>query len=327
MNARALLATSTAAAIFAAVVPAAAADGLPGEGVVAAPVSAPGGHVEFVARNAKRNTVLHERALATGRKLRQLRLRGTFTVPAVAYDGSPTGLSADGRTLVLIKPRTSWPRKRTSFAVVDASSMRLRRHFELRGDFSFDAISPDGRIAYLVQYLSPRDQTKYAVRAYDMDARRLFRAPVVDKSEPDEDMRGIPLVRVSDSQGRWAYTLYDGAEHPFVHALDTERRAAVCIDLDHFQNLSGAHLALSGTRLTVSNDGGTLAVIDTTTQRVISRRERTRAAAAVAKDTAGTPWLLVAAPTAALLLLAALGRRRLARYRSGVVEPGARSSE
>ena len=313
MKPRALLAMSIAVAVFAGLpVGAAAADGLPGEGVVAAPVSAPNGHVEFVTRNAKRDTVLHERALATGRKLRQLRLRGTFVVPAVAYDGSPTGLSADGRTLVLIKPRTSWPRKSTSFAVIDARSMRLRRHFELRGDFSFDAISPDGRLAYLVQYLSPSDQTKYAVRAYDMRARRLFRAPVVDKSEPDEDMSGIPLVRVSDSEGRWAYTLYSAAEHPFVHALDTERRTAICIDLDDFRRLGDANLELSGKRLTVSNDGGTLAVIDTSTQRVVSRRERTRAAAAVAKDTAGTPWLLLAGPTAALLLLAALGRRRLA---------------
>jgi hypothetical protein len=313
MKARALLAISTAVAIFAGLpVAAAAGDGLPGEGVVAAPVSAPGGHVEYVATNAKRHTVLNERALATGSSLRKLRLRGNFVVPAVAYDGSPTGLSADGHTLVLIKPRRSWPRKTTNFAVIDARSMRLRRHFELRGDFSFDAISPDGRTAYLVQYLSPRDQTKYAVRAYDMRARRLYRAPVVDKSEPDEDMSGIPLVRVSDAQGRWAYTLYDGAEHPFVHALDTKRRTAICIDLDEFQNLRGIHLGLSGKRLTVSNSGGTLAVIDTSTHRVISRREHKQAPAAVASDTAGTPWLLVAAPTAALLLLAAMARRRLA---------------
>jgi DNA-binding beta-propeller fold protein YncE len=191
--------------------------------------------------------------------------------------------------------------------------MRLRRHFELRGDFSFDAISPDGRTAYLIEYLSPNDQTKYAVRAYDMRARRLFRAPVVDKSQPGEDMSGVPLVRVSDSEGRWAYTLYSAAEHPFVHALDTERRTAVCIDLDNFRNLGGVNLDLSGKRLTVSNNGGTLAVIDTSTHSVISSRKRNGAPAAVARDTAGTPWLLVAAPTAALLLLlAAVGRRRRA---------------
>ena len=53
--------------------------------------------------------------------------------------------------------------------------------------------------------------TAYAVRAYDMRARRLFQEPVVDPSEPDEDMSGVPLSRVSDAEGRWAYTLYSGA--------------------------------------------------------------------------------------------------------------------
>lgn len=313
MNARALLATSTAAvAIFAALpLAAAAGDGLPGEGVAANPLSVPGGDVEYVATNAKHHTVLRKRALG-GRTLRQLRLRGTFTVPVVAYDGSPSGLSADGRTLVLIKPRTSWPRKRTTFAVIDAKSMQARRRFTLPGDFSFDAISPNGRIAYLIQYLSPRDVTKYAVRAYDMRRQRLFRATVVDKSEPDEDMSGIPLARVSDSQGRWAYTLYDGAKHPFVHALDTEHRTAVCIDLDDVRSLRGAGLELNGDRLTVSSDARDLAVIDTTSHSVLPQRESRRAAAASpAEDTAGTPWLLIAAPIAALLLLAAVGRRRL----------------
>ena len=254
--------------------------------------------------------MLRKRALG-GRNLSQLRLRGTFTVPAVAYDGSPSGLSADGRTLVLIKPRTSWPRERTTFAVIEAKGMQVRRRFTLPGDFSFDAISPNGRVAYLIQYLSPRDVTKYAVRAYDMRVQRLFRAPVVDKSEPDEDMSGIPLARVSDSQGRWAYTLYDGAEHPFVHALDTEHRTAVCIDLDDVRSLRGAGLQLNGDRLTVASDARNLAVIDTTTHSVLPQRDPKRAAAARPGDTAGTPWLLIAAPTAALLLLAAVGRRRL----------------
>jgi hypothetical protein len=201
--------------------------------------------------------------------------------------------------------------------VIDARHMRVRRHISLRGDFSFDAIAPNGRIAYLIQYVSPRDVTKYAVRAYDLPARRLFGATVVDKSEPDEDMSGIPLARVSDSQGRWAYTLYDGAEHPFVHALDTAHRTAVCIDLDDVRSLRGAGLELKGDRLTVATDARDLAVIETTTHSVLPQHKPKRAAAAPAEDTAGTPWLLVAAPIAAFLLLAAMGRRRLAATRGG----------
>jgi hypothetical protein len=302
MTARALLVLSAAIFAILAVVPmSAAADGLPGEGVVADPVSVPGGDVGYVTRTARHHTIVREQAVATGRTLRKLRVSGTFVVPAVAYDGSPSGLSADGRTLVLIKPRTSWPRKRTSFAVIDPKTMQLRRRYSLRGDFSFDAISPNGRTAYLVQYLSPRDVTAYAVRAYDMRARRLFRAPVVDKSEPDEDMSGVPLARVSDSQGRWAYTLYDAAEHPFVHALDTQSRTAVCIDLD----VPGTALALRGNRLDVVRRKRVVASIDTSTHKLLRERP-----AAVAEDDAGTSWLPIAVPTAALLLLAAVGRRR-----------------
>ena len=322
MTARALLLVPASFAIVAALPAPAAADGLPGTGVVPSPVSAPGGEVEYVAKRAKRDTVLREQRLDGGPVLRSLDLRGRYSVPAVAYDGSPSGLSADGRTLVLINPRKRWPRKYTMFAVVDARRMELRRHIRLRGDFSFDAISPDGRLAYLIEYLSPRDVTAYAVRAYDMRARRLFKEPVVDPSEPDEDMSGLPLSRVSDVEGRWAYTLYSGAKHPFVHALDTERRTAVCIDLDHVRSIGS--LNLRGDRLEVLSAGGSvIATIDTATHRMIAAPGKPAARAKTeAEASAGTPWLLIAAPTAALLLLAAISRRRRSagnRVRAGRV--------
>ena len=53
---------------------------------------------------------------------------------------------------------------RTTFAVVDTRRLAVRRHLALRGDFSFDAISPDGRTMYLIEY-SARDLNNYAVRA------------------------------------------------------------------------------------------------------------------------------------------------------------------
>jgi hypothetical protein len=255
--------------------------------------------------------VLRERTVARGRVLRTLRLKGNFAVPAVAYDGSPSGLSADGGTLVLISPRRHFPRASTTFAVIDAKRLRLRRHIRLGGDFSFDAISPDGRLVYLINYLSKRDFTKYAVRAYDMRARRLLRDPVVDPGEPDEDMSGLPLSRVSDEQGRWAYTLYGSAEHPFVHALDTERRTAVCIDLDIH---GGEALSMRGERLNVLGGEQVFASIDTSTHRVIPEPARRRPA--TAQPATDIPWLAIAGPTAALMLLAAVGRRRLAATRT-----------
>src|SRR5256885_5593045 len=55
----------------------------------------------------------------------------------------------------------------------------------------------------------------------------LFRS---DKSEAADPMRGVPVARVTGDHGRWAYTLYASGK-PFVHALDTVARRAVCVDL------------------------------------------------------------------------------------------------
>ena len=73
-----------------------------------------------------------------------MRLRGDFAVPLVAYDSTPSGLSADGRTLALIEPRRRFPRARTTFALIDAERLRLRERLTLDGDFSFDALSRTG---------------------------------------------------------------------------------------------------------------------------------------------------------------------------------------
>jgi hypothetical protein len=279
----------------------AAADGLPAVGIDARPLSAPGGRLEYTTDRAGRDTTLVESARYGG-PLRRRTVRGAFSVPAVAYDGSPGGLSADGRTLVLISPRKRYPRDQTTFAVVDARRLAVRRHIRLKGDFSFDAISPDGRTMYLVEY-SPRDPGKYAVRAYDLNAGRLLPQPVVDPSEPEEPMTGVPVTRAASTDGRWAYTLYQSAAHPFVHALDTERRTAVCIDLDDLNQVWNASLELRGTRLDVVRRGRVLAGIDTRTHRLVEREQ-------TAEGDAGTSWLPFAAPTAALLLLGAYGRRR-----------------
>lgn len=168
-----------------------------------------------------------------GRIIASRLLHGTFTIPAVAYDGSAAGLSADGRTLVLIQPRASFPRAQTPLMIVDAQRLRRLQLLRLHGDFSFDAISPRGSLVYLIEYVSPTDPTRYRVRAYDLAADRLLAQPVVDPREPGEQMGGSPLTRATSPNGRWAYTLYDGAgKTPFVHALDTSTRSARCIDLD-----------------------------------------------------------------------------------------------
>ena len=226
---------------------AAGADGLPvlgidvgGSGVVAPTASA-----RYVTIAAAANTVVARVATTSGKVLQSRVLNGTFTIPAVAYDGSASGLSHDGKTLVLIEPRLSFPRPRTKLLVLDARSLSATRLIDLKGDFSFDAISPLGSWVYLIQYLSPTDPTRYLVRAYDVRSGRFAAAPVVDPRAPGEKMRGNPLSRVMSADGRWAYTLYDGAgSTPFVHALDTSTRSARCIDLDALAGTDLSRLTL-----------------------------------------------------------------------------------
>jgi hypothetical protein len=203
------------------------------------------------------DTAVLARIAPTGRVVALKYLPGRFTIHGVAYDGTATGLSADGKTLVLVRPRYGFPRARTSFLILALPGMFVREAVKLRGDFRLDAISPDGSILYFIQFLSGKDPGRYAVRAYDTEASRLVRDPVVDKSEPDEEMRGSPISRATSADGRWAYTLYDGAgKQPFVHALDTMGRNAVCIDLPA---LAGRN-DLYELRLAVSSDGGRVAV-------------------------------------------------------------------
>jgi hypothetical protein len=269
------LASGFALVVLAAVPAAATADGLPvlGIDVGSVGVAARTSPVRYVTLRAERETIVVRTAVRGGRVLGSLPLAGNFTIPAVAYDGSASGLSADAGTLVLIQPRLRFPRARTRLAIVDAKRLRLRQRVTLAGDFSFDAISPDGRTLFLIEYVSARDPTRYQVRAYDLRSGRLVADPIVDPHDR-EVMRGSPIARATSSDGRWAYTLYDGGGRtPFVHALDTSRRQARCIDLPTLtgrRDLWELRLAIArdGTKLTVGTAGRVLALVDTRDSRV-----------------------------------------------------------
>jgi hypothetical protein len=233
----------------------AGADGLPVVGVEAPPGGV-GGEVRYAALPEQRSTFVERTESRTGTLLGSRILRGRFEVPVVAYDGSAGGLSANGKTLVLITPRPRFPRAKTTFALLDAPSLKLRKTLTLSGDYSFDALSPDGRWLYVIHYTAPKDPLQYEVLVMDLRTGRLEPKPIVDKREPDEKMNGHPVTRATSDDGRWAYTLYEGAEHPFVHALDTSRRNARCIDLDW---LSG-HKGLPELRFALRDEGRELAV-------------------------------------------------------------------
>lgn len=256
----------TLAATAAVVLPASAAGApaskLPALGVEAGPsgVVVPGNGYRYVALRAGRGTMVAAVERSGGQVIRSRLLPGRFTIPAVAQDGSADGLSADGSTLVLSSPRTRSPRTSTQFAILDVSAgLRVRYVARLRGDYSFDAISPDGRWIYLIRYLSRSDFSDYQVRAYDVRARTLDPTPIVDPHAPADQMRGYPITRATSPDSRWAYTLYDGSDGmPFIHALDTVGRASTCIDL---HSLMG-YRDLYALRLSVAGAGHEIRVVD-----------------------------------------------------------------
>jgi hypothetical protein len=242
---------------------------------------------------------------------------GHWQVSPAALDGATTGLSADGRTLVLARPERGFPPTETRLAVVDARTLVGRRAITLPGFFTVDAISPDGRWLYLIQYSSSGDFADYRVRALDTRSGKLATRDVVDPRNPDEQMGGLPVTRVMSRDGRWAYTLYAGGEESFIHALDTVGRTAACIDLDMLpadSDLSGMHLNLSGDGrvLRVRSAAAVVALVDTHTfavrepgeefaKRADPPAEQRPAPAAAAGD-AGFPWQ----PLTAVAVLAAL---------------------
>jgi hypothetical protein len=304
---------------------AASADGLPVIGLDGSQgVVSPDNAYRYVSFVSGRGTVvarLHAHGAAVARSRT---IAGRFTVPLVAYDNSASGLSADGRTLVLIRPRTQIPQKQTRLVVLDARRLVVERRIVLRGDFSFDAVAPDGSKLYLVNYKSLSrsnfDPTDYAVRSLDTLSGKLNPKPVVDPREPGEKMGGWPVTRVMSADGRWAYTLYSSAQRPFVHALDTVGNTARCIDLDALTKRNDLfqmklRLARGGEQLQIVKAKNPVMLVDTHSFAVSKPGATvpTRPAAQTQARGGGTSLWPFALALAALILLAAASIKPLAR--------------
>jgi hypothetical protein len=231
-------------------------------------------------------TILEKIALDNGRVASYRTLDPSWSLPAVTVGYEAGGLSTDGSTLTLVKRDHG-----THLMVLSTRHLQTRSIIHLDGTFSFDALSPDGRTAYLVQYPDPRDPFNYRVRAYDLAHERFIGGAIVDQDEPDEKMTGRPVSRVYSPDGTWAYTLYGGGEETFIHALDTVHGRAECIDLDMFgpkynyftlalsiDDATGAIVVrdrrLNGIRPAAIVDPTTHAVIDTPDQVVADAMAR-----------------------------------------------------
>lgn len=214
--------------------------GAKGAGTIGAPagVAVAGSPYRYVAIHPRLHgapTVVARIDRDGGRLRRWWYLRGDFQVPAVAYDGSAGGLSADGGTLVLGRFKFEWPPQESRFAVLD-TGLYLRhpdpsgqrpahaiRRLDLHGFYSFDAISPDGRTAFLSHHLlHGREIEDFEIAAIDTTTGRLSRAPVPGGGRAGKPPSGLPITRATSGDGRSAYTLYLGAHRRiFLLALDT----------------------------------------------------------------------------------------------------------
>lgn len=237
----------------------------------AAGVVSADGAVRFVTLATARSTVVAAIRVRTGKVVRSNAIRGFYGVPIVAWDNSTGGVSADGKTLVLGSygppPGDAGV---TRFAVLRTKSLRKSRVLALRGSWAFDAISPDGSRVFLIEYLAAGQNPHYRVRSADLRTGRLDAEAIVDRREDEVLMRGQPVTRASSRDGRWAYTLYARPKHgPFVHALDTARGEAYCVDLP----LRLRQLEQMALRLRMGRDGALeirsrharLALVDTET--------------------------------------------------------------
>jgi len=282
-----------------------------------------------------------------GRVGRWWHLPGRYSIPAAAYDDRSGGLSADGGTLVLSRFSWIYPPRTAGLAILD-TRLQLRhpggarrprhaiRRVSLSGSFSFDAISPDGSTVYLIEHLKPYYGSPYKVRALDTERGRLLPEPIVDPSEPWEEMDGTPVSRVTSPDGRWAYTLYtdhkrghwDRAHKPFIHALDTVGQRAVCIDLPQLEGRTASFLLAlgadaGGRQLEVLNrppdQEGSRALLEVDTR---SFEVRETSPEATASSGIG-PWPPIAVlGAAAALLLAWVGARRSRGDRGKAAERG-----
>ena len=288
--------------------PIALADG--GSAPVAAEgVLAPGGKIRYATLTNGRSTTVNA-SRTNGVVIRWRDIRGHWAVPGVAFDGTAGGLSGDGRTLVLMQAQTAPLPTRSVFQIVRTSDLAPVQRVVLKGNFAFDALSPDGSRLYLIQHVSQQNLSRYVVRAYALDRHRLLPGRIADRTQRGWVMAGYPVTRATSADGRWIYTLYmRPSGYPFVHALDAVRGVAHCVGIPWHGNQN----ALWRLRLSVRDGGRAL------TLRWPSGREYL----AIARDTwrishpgaaarsgsgSGFPWWILGVAGGGALLLLALRR-------------------
>jgi DNA-binding beta-propeller fold protein YncE len=246
----------------------------------------------------------------TGRTITQIVLAGSYSF-ANERESGPTGLSPNGRWLVL----TGESGASSSFAVIDTALLKLAAVAQIRGPFTYDAISDDGTSLYLIERISPEAARElggvtpysYRVRVYDVPAAKLSETLVVDvklaaqtvgdtnaETRVDGIMNGIYQSSVPSRDGVWNFSFYYNPNRgPFIHVLHLNSRSAFCI-LD-LPVVSGGYEQRLGWSLALTPSGETLYAVNGTLGLVSSIDASTLKVMRTAK-VAGLPSATAMAP-------------------------------
>jgi hypothetical protein len=274
-------------------------------------VSTPDGKMHFVAVPAG-DTTLIESIQSDGSVWNFPSFKGSWGIPMITYR-DPAGLSRDGRTLVVQTLASGTP---TSFLVLNTRTMRVREQFTLKGNFSFDALSPDASKLYLIQRVDAKNYSRYIVRAYSLSTHTLLPGRIADRTQKSWVMQGDALTRTTSVGGRWVYTLYmNSGGTPFIHALDTVKGVAHCIGIPWGSTdqagLGNVVLTLHGKRLAVHwLSGRSWLNVDTASWRISPAAG------------SGFPWRWLGVGLGVLAaagLLLVLGRRRRISLEDGTL--------
>jgi hypothetical protein len=196
------------------------------------------GHLFSAVSDGARTTVTHL-VVQPGFGGPETVIEGSWRLPTIGLDPTPVGVSANAAespnsaTVILVEDvPAGTARMSTRFAVLrhTPTGDPLSKVIELPGSFEYDAISADGSSLYVVEHLGGLPEGRYQVRAVDVATGVMRDAIIADKRNLGEAMAGWPIAQIRRPDGL-VLTLYRGAEHPFIHALNTKEAWAVCIDL------------------------------------------------------------------------------------------------
>src|SRR5438270_4068365 len=113
------------------------------------PIGFAGSPFRFFVSPAGGDTLVRRVRDSPQRMQSTVRVPGRYGIPGVDFNGSTTGLSADGHTLVLAQLDPYGYVRTTRLLVLDTRPLRIRKKILLTGWSTVDAISPNGRWMYL----------------------------------------------------------------------------------------------------------------------------------------------------------------------------------